>query len=573
MTLHDDGRDELHQSQSRISSPVMTTPLSVSSRESSSREDSLRGNSFSDEEIGRISEDDHKRSFVILHNAERSKSRRIRLPTIIATCTCVGLFILIWGWTITSDKAPYYRDVLRSGLKSLSMKSLEGYMNKDTYDNVYKEDASQYFKDVRLDNPDGLAYAQMGFRTRLYAKMLRHEKNQDSKHFKEMEEAMWFFVPGIKEIRQRAQSVITVGKVKKATRGIVMSVDKSRFVFACHFLAMLRSSHQSTLPVEIFYLGDDDLPQSMRDHLVFQYNVAVIDLATVGLFDNSYAKMGGYAIKPFALLATSFSEVLMSDADSVLLTSPDSFFDQEGYKQDGTLFFQDRETTHTSEGGHNFIVEQLGNRNVSERLANSAFWKHSLKHWQESGIVVVNRKRPEVLSSLLFAAWQNGLRSRDTVHDRHFWGDKESYWLAFELAGLPYYMVNHSCGAIGQEHFYNAAQNTGFCSEHPLHFFDAQKGDKGNLVDPKDHTKVLGKPAWFNGSLRSNKNFLDLINLDPTYDTIFAMDGKWTMYDGKGWCLTDYKRFGLHEYHLDVILGKLLQASREGERLTKSVMV
>lgn len=452
----------------------------------------------------------------------------------------------------------------------------EKEITRGSFTDVYMIETSQFFSDVRLDNPDGLAFAQMGFRTRLYSHMLHEEtklpeKDRFNKDFQKRERDMWFFLPGISTIRKRAQSRTSKTKrKKKKTRGIILSVDASRFIYTCHFLAMLRNHHKSSLPVEIFYMGDSDLPQSMRDHFKLQYDAVTVDLSEENLFDNTFTKIGGYAIKPYALLATSFSEVFMADADAVLLANPDTFFNQKGYRDSGTLFFQDRHVDHKSEGGHQFVKEQMGHRNISIGLSQSAFWKEKLRHWQESGVIVVDRSRPEVLSSLLFAAWQNGKLMRDTVLDRHFWGDKESYWLSFELSGFPYYMVNHSCGAIGREHATYADANQGFCSEHPLHFFDHQKGDRTSLIDPNDQKRKLGKPAWFNGSLRLNKYHGDLHLLDPTDDTIWAMNGTWTMH-GDRWCLTNYKRFGIHEYKLGVTLGRLGWASREGERLSAAV--
>jgi hypothetical protein len=434
----------------------------------------------------------------------------------------------------------------------------------------YMEEISLFFKNVRLDNPDGLGFAQMGFRTRLYAEMLRKEQEHNSTQFTERERDMWFFLPGISKFRERSQSRQENGR---PTRGIILSADTSRFIYTCHFLAQLRIYHKSNMPVEIFYLGDSDLPQSMREHLMQQYDVTTVDLSEDGLFDESFAKIGGYAIKPYALLATSFSEVMMVDADTVLLSSPETFFDQKGYKENGTVFFQDRHVNHKSKEGHNFVKQQMGHREVSYRLSQTPFWTEDLKHLQESGVVVADRSRPGVFAALLFAAWQNGKLMRDTVLDRYFWGDKESFWMAFELADIPYYMVNHSCGAIGREHVEGSDPIKGFCTEHPLHFFDAQHDGEG-LPDPNDNNRTLGKPAWFNGSIRNNKyHKAEVMLLDPTDDTIFVMNGTWTYYDEtRGWCLTDYKRFGIHEYNLGVTLGKLGRASREGEKLTMAVI-
>lgn len=580
------------QPRSWESSPTLT-PGSVFSRTSSNY----------DFEEGDIEE----RKRFVLSSEERSSHRYARIPRTTIICVVVAaLFLITWCFWQTSypqvqrvgdislnnddvrdfmhqeqaiiiqksvgnivqEEAKFMSDEIEPSSVEIVQKSVDiAQMDNSTKSwTHYMDDISRFFKDVRLDNPDGLAFAQMGFRTRLYAHMLQQEQ-QNTTEFIEREKNMWFFLPGIEKIRKRAQSRQVDGR---PTRGIILSADSSRFVYTCHFLAMLRNYHKSTLPVEIFYLGDLDLPKSMRDHLVAQYNVTTIDLAKDPLYNDDFAKLGGYAIKPFALLATSFSEVLLSDADTVLLSAPEVFFDQKGYREHGTLFFQDRLVDHFSESGHNFLVQQMGYRQVSEKLSQTPFWKKKLKHLQESGIVVMDRSRPEVFAASLFTAWQNLQLMRETVLDRHFWGDKESFWMAFELADFSYYMVNKSCGAIGQEHVEYADPKQGFCTEHPLHFFDSQHGE--GLPDPAGNNRTLGKPAWFNGSLRLNKYNGDKKLLDPTDDTIFVMNGTWTYYDEtRRWCLTDYKRFGIHEYNLGVILGRLGRASREGERMTTAV--
>ncbi|UZJ55665.1 hypothetical protein CBS101457_004985 [Exobasidium rhododendri] len=394
----------------------------------------------------------------------------------------------------------------------------------------------------------------MSLQTSLYAQMLEDDSLSATQK-SAFERETWFFAPGIDKIHQSI--------VAKPGRGIVISFNKSMFKYACHFLATLRNVHESDLPVEVFYYGEDDLPLEMKQHLIEHYDVTPVDLEKLAIFDESFVELrhGGYAIKAFALLASSFTEVLMVDVDSILLAAPERFFEQRGYREHGTLFFRDRLIDEKSDEIHEFLSDLLGRRSPSPVLEDSPIWKEHLKHQQESGVVLVDKSRPKVLAALLFAAWQNTGPIRSLTY-RLFYGDKETFWLAFELANFPYYMVQHFAGGIGSE---KSEHFDGFCPDHPLHFFDFQH-ENGflNSTSATDGGQ-LGLPAWFNGSLRKNKYHGKDDLLDASI-AIWAMDGKWTWQGGSyTWCLTDYTRRSMDMYNLEARLASLVDEGRHAE--------
>lgn len=52
---------------------------------------------------------------------------------------------------------------------------------------------------------------------------------------------------------------------------------------------------------------------------------------------------GGWAIKSFAILGSTFEQAILLDADSIFLQKPEAFFDNHpGYRETGTLLFHDR---------------------------------------------------------------------------------------------------------------------------------------------------------------------------------------------------------------------------------------
>lgn len=109
--------------------------------------------------------------------------------------------------------------------------------------------------------------------------------------------------------------------------GIVLTVGKGNFVLAAHCIQTLRTVVNSTLPIEVFYAGDDDLPEAKREEIkaplletidvLDQFNETIVGL-----------RNGGYAMKPFAALASSFERVVLIDADTIFMQRPDNYFDE-----------------------------------------------------------------------------------------------------------------------------------------------------------------------------------------------------------------------------------------------------
>lgn len=439
----------------------------------------------------------------------------------------------------------------------------------------YGEHLMEYYRYFPNTNATELAFSQMAFQTRLYAKMLQDDRLSETQ-LGRYEKDMWsFLAPGIKNIRNQALKKAVPNK----RRGIVISSNDGRLKFACQFLAVLRNVYHSTLPVEVYHYGDKEMPTHLRDHITQTYAVKVIDLAKVDLFDKSLTLLetAGWAIKAYALLASEFQEILMADDDSVLLANPDDFFDQSSFINTGTLFFRDRYLPKwTSERAHEFIVKQLRNREPSQMLSNSKFWTEQLWHQQESGIVMVDKSRPQVFAALLFIAWENSAPIRDKITYDYFYGDKESFWLAFELAGFPYHMVSHHAGLIGDEHAEFAQGH--FCTDKPLHFFDQneeafKKGDYAAVTDPTNTNKTLGLPAWFNGSLRANKHhYLSEDTMMDVGRSIWAIDGDWDWnQSGSCLCLHNYTRGRMSDYGLDLTVGRLAQVGNAASRLLDEV--
>lgn len=84
--------------------------------------------------------------------------------------------------------------------------------------------------------------------------------------------------------------------------------------FAIHLVGNIRTVLGSRLPIQVVYAGEEDLPLYSREKLLdVELDMEFIDVLEVFSDDRD----GGWAIKPFAVLASTFEQVILLDADCV----------------------------------------------------------------------------------------------------------------------------------------------------------------------------------------------------------------------------------------------------------------
>ncbi|OBZ87382.1 putative alpha-1,3-mannosyltransferase MNN1 [Choanephora cucurbitarum] len=265
-------------------------------------------------------------------------------------------------------------------------------------------------------------------------------------------------------------------------KGIVFCVGNNQFKFAATSIRTLREVLNCTLPIEVFYIREEDLSLDRRTYLRTEFNDIRIKMleSYVGYY---YTRFGGWAMKPFAMLASSFTEVLMMDADVFFLQKPDRLFDDEGYKTTGSLFFYDRTLFPDWEKGPNWIRSFLPT--MSNLVPKSRWFREVSSHEQESGVVVMDKRK--VLLGLLSTCKLNGITERDQVVYKHMHGDKETFWIGFEIMQTPYTFIKSYGAVIG-------GMGRG-----------GSDGDPSRVCGVHLHLDTYGKPLWLNGGLYRNK--------------------------------------------------------------------
>ncbi|MBL9171181.1 MAG: hypothetical protein JNN07_25845 [Verrucomicrobiales bacterium] len=203
-------------------------------------------------------------------------------------------------------------------------------------------------------------------------------------------------------------------------RGIVLCAGGVRY-FTCAWVAirMLRLVG-CRLPIELWYLGSREMTSEMRG-LLRPWGVRCVDaLATARR--HPVRKLGGWELKPYALVHSRFEEVLLLDADNVVVRDPEFLFETREFREVGAVFWPDNPGTgFKPEAARLCGLAQAGDRPF------------------ETGQLLVDKRRCS--KALRVALWMN-------EHSDFFYplthGDKETFRLAFHKVGKSYVMPGRS---------------------------------------------------------------------------------------------------------------------------------
>jgi hypothetical protein len=263
--------------------------------------------------------------------------------------------------------------------------------------------------------------------------------------------------------------------------GIVLCSGNHHTKMAIATIKMIREIYKCDLPVEVFYIGDGDL--SVQNRELYEEIPRVKTRNIEKLFDNDILKLGGWAVKTFSILASSFKNTMLIDADVVFLQSPQKLFDSLLFKKHGALFYHDRSLFGSSDETQNwfksFMPKPQSKYSKSFRIFNK-----QTGHEQESGVVLINKEM--VLPGLLASCTLNVDKIRNQAYEQVF-GDKETFWLGFESVQESYIFSPNLPGTAGVVTTDEKSEKKHICARQLMH------------VDDK------GVPMWINGGIAELK--------------------------------------------------------------------
>ncbi len=183
------------------------------------------------------------------------------------------------------------------------------------------------------------------------------------------------------------------------------------------------------LPIQLWHRGSKEMGTHMKS-LLAPLNVECVD-AYRKRKSFPARRLGGWELKPYALLHSPFKEVLLLDADNVPVVNPASFFEWPEFKNRGAIFWPDFGSNRSKKSSKTIAVwRSCGMRPPKEREF-------------ESGQILVNKSR--CWEALCLSMWFN---ENSDFYFHYVHGDKETFHLAFRKLKTSYWLIPHGIHAL-----------------------------------------------------------------------------------------------------------------------------
>lgn len=327
----------------------------------------------------------------------------------------------------------------------------------------------------------------------------------------------------------------TVLQMKRSFHGagIVIPTGSHHFRMAVFLIRTLRHLGCS-LPICIAHAGKRDLQPG---ELFYLYSLRVTALDISQYVDTDALQLNGWQIKPFAMLYAPFTEVILMDADVVILQDPTGMLRDPEYLQHHAIIFRDR-TVFDKDWKKTVWLDNNLPAPLSERVRASRMYNQVSGHEQESGIVVINKAHN--LCGLLAACKMNCKHERDAVVYQEFYGDKETFWIGMEMAGNSYTTLWERAGVMGQARDYDDEWLEAEIRDGKIKRKDKKREKDRRAKDRSKrgaaaaqavcgrilHFDRAGLPLWFNGGIVEDKRDEEKRKYLVSF-THYAHEGQW----------------------------------------------
>lgn len=237
-----------------------------------------------------------------------------------------------------------------------------------------------------------------------------------------------------------------------------MGSSKTHFTGAYSSVRCLRDVLHCDLPIEIWTYENEfkELPRTAVQAFLGIANVSIHTLKQPThikrpVWDKEgdwYSDYIGFSSMSRAIWTTTLEEVLAIDIDNVLFVHPDKIFNSRQFQETGTLFLWDKflnwwphyYPSYDPVWLHSFINMHRDRTSMpsieyDKRPEFLTFFKSNIsQHIAESSLVLFDKTRHRSTMAVL----ENITNRLGFELYSNIYGDKESYWIACELAGTPY---------------------------------------------------------------------------------------------------------------------------------------
>jgi hypothetical protein len=290
------------------------------------------------------------------------------------------------------------------------------------------------------------------FRQQSEVSKLVQDQSDVSKRNKEVEEF------SVVRVESHAASV---------DKGIIMCMHDAAAPMGLSLVRELRCLGNQEL-VQVYHCFPDELSDASRKLLLgADDNLEIVDVCTdlvdQGLLTEVKAKhFRSWWIKPLAMWHTNIKEVLLLDVDDIFMNDPARVRTIEGYKRTGTTFFYDRVLSSkeffnqdVNDGTQylqyllqTFDYAKFGvvpGATPSAHLdpKQSFVWTRQTSHEQDSSLVAIDKSRAGRAMDVMFYL----ITVQHFIHEFSY-GDKETFWISYELAKQDYFFSPWGVGDV-----------------------------------------------------------------------------------------------------------------------------
>ena len=220
------------------------------------------------------------------------------------------------------------------------------------------------------------------------------------------------------------------------TRGLVSTAGGSYLPVLVISLRMLRRTG-SELPMEVFLADPEEYEEFICETVLPELNARCVILSNILDASTQDVTIEKYQFKPFAMLFSSFEEILFLDADAFPLRKPEEVFQKEPFLSANLVLWPDFWASTASPLFYEITSQDIPPMNLRQST--------------ESGEIFMSKKTHA--KSLLLATYYN------YWGPTHYWpllsqgapgeGDKETFIAAATSLKEPFYQVSEPICAIG----------------------------------------------------------------------------------------------------------------------------
>lgn len=240
-------------------------------------------------------------------------------------------------------------------------------------------------------------------------------------------------------------------------KGIIMCMHNGAVPMGLSLVRELRCLGNKEV-IQIYHCFPEEMSNTSRTLLLdADDNLEIVDVCTDlvakgKLTEDRARHFRSWWIKPLAMYHTDITEVLLLDIDDIFLRDPAVVRITEGYKRTGTTFFYDRVLSSKEFFNQDVDGDQYLNKLLNEfdyqkyglptgatpsnhlNPKTSYAWRRQTSHEQDSSLVAIDKSRAGQALNVMFFL----ITEQHFVHEFSY-GDKETFWISYELAKQEYF--------------------------------------------------------------------------------------------------------------------------------------